>query len=313
MRGWGAVVLGVVLGLGGPARAQVGPSDSVTVSSEKARQVINAFVTSLTSPTRLTGKIARWDVGVCPGVIGVRPEAVRFIAQRVRETATRIGAPVNKNADCKPNIHVVFTTTPQALLTNIRKTQSYMLGYADSEAKKDDLAKVTQPIQAWYTTQMRDVRGKTTFDSPKVTGVGNELRIPCGEGSSQTCPGGFMIIPYAVGAIAVTGGRLGDGTRSVFYNVIIVADPNALLDHEMGTVGDHIAMLALAQIEPVKDCQPLPSIMNLFTPGCTAQPTGMTVNDEGYLRGLYSMDAQAIIQVQRDQMVHKIGQTIEGR
>lgn len=35
--------------------------------------------------------------------------------------------------------------------------------------------------------------------------------------------------------------------------------------------------------------------MNLFTPGCADKPTGMTANDEGYLRGLYSMDAQAII------------------
>jgi hypothetical protein len=37
------------------------------------------------------------------------------------------------------------------------------------------------------------------------------------------------------------------------------------------------------------------------------------VHDEGYLRGLYSMDAQAIIRAQRDQMIHKIGQAIEGR
>ncbi len=312
MRGVWLTVLGVALAAG-MARAQVAPSDSVTVTSQKAREAINSFVTKLTSPTRLTGKIARWNVGICPGVTGVRPEAVRFIAQRVRETATRIGAPVNGDAGCKPNVHVVFTTTPQALLTHIRTTQPYMLGYADSEAKKDELAKVTQPIQAWYTTQMRDVRGKLTFDSPKVVGVGNELRIPCGSEHSQTCPGGYMSIPYAVGAISVTGGRLGDGTRSVFYNVIIVVDPNALLDQEMGTVGDHIAMLALAQIEPLKDCQPLPSIMNLFTPGCASRPTGMTAHDEGYLRGLYSMDAQAMIQVQRDQMVHKIGQAIQGR
>lgn len=311
MRGWGAVVLGVAVGLGGLAQAQVAPSDSITVSSQKAREAINSFVTKLTSPTRLTGKIARWDVGVCPGVTGVRPQAVRFIVERLRETASRIGAPVNKNADCKPNIHVVFTTTPQALLTNIRNKQPYLLGYADSEVSKDRLAKVTFPIQAWYATQTRDVRGKKTFDSPMVTGVGDELRIPLpnytGAGVS------YMMLPNALGAREVTGGRLGDGARSVFYNVIIAVDPSALLNHEMGTVSDHIAMLALAQIEPLKDCQPLPSIMNLFTPGCTSQPTGMTAHDEGYLRGLYSMDAQAIIQVQRDQMVHRIGQTIEGR
>ena len=81
----------------------------------------------------------------------------------------------------------------------------------------------------------------------------------------------------------------------------------------MGTISDHIAMLALAQTEALKDCSALPSILNLFTPGCATRQTGMTVNDEGYLRGLYSMDAQAILQVQRDQLVHKIGQTVQGR
>jgi hypothetical protein len=303
------LIAGAVVGamLGGAAWAQ-SQSDSVTVTSQKQREAINSFVTKLATPARLSGKLARWDVGICPSVIGIRPEAVRFVVQRVRDTAQRVGAPVNTDADCRPNIHVVFTTTPQALVSHIRKTQAYMLGYADSEANKDALTTVKLPIQAWHTTQTRDLRGKTTFDSIQVTGFGNELHIPC-----ENCGGsGYMTIPYAVGAMAVTGGRLGDGARSVFHNAIIVADPTKL-DYDMGTVGDYIAMIALAQVEPPSDCQALSSLMNLFTQGCAAPPSGLTVNDEGYLRGLYSMDAQAIIQAQRDQMIHKIGQAIEGR
>jgi hypothetical protein len=307
MRATVAVFLGVMLAYAS-ASGQVAPSDSVTVTSEKERQVINTFVTKLSSPARLTAKLGRWDVGICPVVIGIKPEFGKFIVQRVRSTAARVGAPVNNDEGCRPNIHVVFTTAPQGLLTNIRNDQPYLLGYADSEASKDRLATVALPIQAWYALQTRDLRGKTTFDSHKVTGTGNELHIPCPE-----CPAGYMVMPYVIGASTVTGGRLGDGRRSVFYNVIIVADPNALLDHEMGTVADHVAMLALAQMDSLKECPPLPSIMNLFTQGCAAKPTGMTVNDEGYLRGLYSMDAKAILQVQRDQMVHKIWQSIQGR
>ncbi len=278
----------------------VSRADSVTVTSQKSREIINAFVTSLTAPARLTGKLGRWDVGICPTVIGVRPEAVRFVIQRVRDTAARIGALVNADASCRPNIHIVFTTTPQALLTNIRNNHSQLLGYADSAANKARLATVTLPIQAWYFTQTRDNRGNTLFDVPNgVVGEGREIiGLP---------------LPHAQGAVAVTSGRLGDSTRTVFYNLLIVADPNALLDHEMGTVADHVAMLALAQTEPLKDCPTLPSILNLFTPGCATRPIGMTPADEGYLRGLYSMDARAFLQTQRDQMVRKIGQTIEGR
>ena len=307
------IVAGAVLGmmLGGAALAQ-SQSDSVTVTSERQREAINNFVTKLTAPARLTGKLGRWDVGICPSVIGIRPEAARFIVQRVRDTAARVGAPINPDAGCKPNIHIVFTTAPQQLVTNIRQKQPYLLGYADSEANKARLAKVTLPIQAWYATQTRDVRGKTTFDTPKTTGFGDELRIPLPQLTGSGAPP-TMVLPSASGAREVTSGRLGDGARTVFHNVIIAADPNALLDHEMGTLGDHVAMLALAQTEVPQDCPALPSILNLFTAGCAVRADAMTAADEGYLRGLYAMDAQAFIQVQRHQMIYRIGQTIEGR
>jgi hypothetical protein len=283
-----------------PSRAL--PTENVTVTSEKAREAVKNFVAKLTAPTRLTGKLGRWDIGICPSVAGLKPEFGSFIIQRVRETATRVGAPINSEAGCRPNIHIAFTTTPQALLTNIRNTQPYLLGYADSEANKDRLAIVTSAIQAWYFTQTRDQNGKSTFDTAKG------IR---GEGRGDPMPG--MILPSAFAALKVTGGRLGDGVRTVFDNIIIAADPNALLDHEMGTVADHVAMLALAQTEPLTDCPALPSILNLFTPGCAARPGGMTAADEGYLRGLYSMNAGATLHVQRDQMVHRIGRSMEGR
>jgi hypothetical protein len=86
-----------------------------------------------------------------------------------------------------------------------------------------------------------------------------------------------------------------------------------LLDSEIGALADHIAMLALAQMEPLKECQPLGSIMNLFTPDCANHPVAMTVTDEGYLRGLYKMDAAAAARAQRDQIVYQVGLTMEGR
>ena len=308
------LVAGAVVGvmLGGAAWAQ-GQSDSVIVTSQKQREAISSFVTKLSTPSRLSGKLARWNVGVCPSVIGIRPEAAKFVVQRVRDTAARVGAPVNAEADCRPNIHIVFSTAPQALVSHIRSTQPYMLGYADSKANKDALALVKFPIQAWYANRMRDLHGKTIYETSKTVGFGNELMIPCGSINDPRCPGGFMVLPSAVGAMASTGGRLGDGLRSEFHNAIIVADPNALLEYEMGTLSDHIAMLALAQTETPAECASLPSILNLFSKGCAAPPTELTVADEGYLRGLYSMDAQAIIQAQRDQMIYRIGQAIEGR
>jgi hypothetical protein len=69
-------------------------------------------------------------------------------------------------------------------------------------------------------------------------------------------------------AEAVTGTRLGDGLRSDFYHIVIVADPNKLMEYEIGSLSDYIAMLALTQLGSLDTCQQLPSIVNMLATGC---------------------------------------------
>ena len=55
-----------------------------------------------------------------------------------------VGAPSNANSSCRPNIEIVFTTTPQALLDGIHKKHQVYLGYHDNSTQADNLAKVIQ-------------------------------------------------------------------------------------------------------------------------------------------------------------------------
>jgi len=70
------------------------PTEDVTVTGTKSREVIANFVSAFAKPTRMTGKIARWEKPICPVTAGLRPMANRFVTQRVREIAAMIGAPV---------------------------------------------------------------------------------------------------------------------------------------------------------------------------------------------------------------------------
>ena len=45
-----------------------------------------------TSATRLTGKIARWQTGICPRVIGLPPGFSRFVTARLKAVAMEAGA-----------------------------------------------------------------------------------------------------------------------------------------------------------------------------------------------------------------------------
>ncbi|HWY64210.1 MAG TPA: hypothetical protein VNX61_03280 [Rhizomicrobium sp.] len=254
---------------------------------------IGNFVDNHSAISRL-GKIARWEDGVCPNVTGLPANFAKFIAKRIRDAATTAGAPVNADESCKPNIDIVFTTKPQGLLDSIRAKDPVLLGYYDNTSQADEMAKVTRTIQAWHATQTVDARGHALVDSRN--------NASGGAAQSSNAQNSF-------------GNRLGDGLHSSYYHAIIVADPSKLGDYEIGTLADHIAMLALAQPAADDACADLPSILDMTSPQChkDAPAKMMTAADAGYLRGLYQADPGASLRTQKDGIVFRIKEGLAGR
>jgi hypothetical protein len=282
------------------AAAQPVATEHVTVTGTKSREVIAEFVQSFAVPARMTGKLARWMNPVCPKVIGLPPNFMKFIEGRIKTTAVAVGAPVDGSVRCPPNIQIVFSNKPQALLDDIRQKSPDLLGYFDNQSQIDQAALVRYPIQAWYMTQTIDVRGSAQVDSPHHGG-GLEIYV-----SPKLPP---LFIPHA-SAAAVTGSRLGDGLRSGFYHILIVANPDALKAYEMGALGDYIALLALSQPEAQASCRPLPSITNLFSSDCSGTVDTLTANDLGYLKGLYHMSPDLALRTQENEVISQMQQSI---
>ena len=271
-----------VLLTGMPAMAQ-------TVSDS----AVGNFVDSHSSLTRL-GKIARWEDGVCPNVTGLPANFVKFISKRVRDVAAAAGAPVNPDEGCKANIDIVFTTKPQGLLDSIRAKDPVLLGYFNNTSEADRMAVVTRTIQAWHATQTVDLRGHTLIDS----------RNNISGGTAQNS-----------NAQNSSGNRLGDGLHSSYYHALIVADPNKLGDYEIGTLADHIAMLALAQPSSEEACADLPSILDITSTQCRKETPAkaLTTADTGYLKGLYQADSGATLRTQKAGIAFHIRETMAGR
>ncbi|HTC83299.1 MAG TPA: hypothetical protein VK683_03050 [Rhizomicrobium sp.] len=258
-----------------------------------SESAVGGFVDSHSTVTRL-GKIARWEEGVCPNVTGLPANFAKFIAKRVRDVAAAAGAPVNANEGCKANIDIVFTTKPQGLLDSIRAKDPVLLGYFDNSSQADQMAMVTRIIQAWHATQTVDVRGHTLVDSRN--------NVSGGTAQSSNAQNSF-------------GNRLGDGLHSSYYHAIIVADPSKLGDYEIGTLADHIAMLALAQPAAEETCADLPSILDMTSAQChkDAPAKTLTTADTGYLRGLYQADPGTSLRTQKDGIAFRIKETLAGR
>jgi hypothetical protein len=274
------------------------PVENVTVNGRKVPdREIQAFVESRAAPTFRLGKMARWEQGICPIATGLKPAFLDFITRRLRATAVKVGAPVSADPHCAANIEIVFTTTPQGLMDNVRKEHRYYLGFHYNSRQADALAKVTHVIQAWYSTQIVDALGIPHLETFLSDGTCAAL--------TDFCPTTYH----------TNGMRLANEMHSSFAHVIVVVDPEKLRDYEIGALADYIGFLALAQPRSQDECEPLPTIFNLLVRDCAnaAAMREMTDSDLGYLRGLYHMTADAPLTRQENEIAFQVRQTLLGR
>jgi hypothetical protein len=263
------------------------PSMAQPVSDQAANEFVDSHAAVAHS-----GKIARWEDPICPQVTGLPANFTKFIAKRLREVASQVGAPVDPDeTGCKSNIEIVFTATPQDLLNSIREKQPIRLGYYDNEAQADEMAKVKHVIQAWHATQQVDLRGNRMVESRNpIRTNGRDLNLTASDGR-----------------------RTGDSVHSTYLSGVVVADPNKLVDYEIGTLADHIAMLALAQPANMDVCQELPSILDMTNPTCRKDKPvkALTAADTGYLQGLYkTLQAGASLRGEKDSIAYQIKQVM---
>jgi hypothetical protein len=287
------------------------PLESVIVSTTKPSQaVIHNYVETRTGRTYILGRTARWIVKLCPQTSGLGDKYATYISQRIRDVAAAIGAPVDDDPACRPNIEVVFTTAPQDLIDNIAMTDPLYLGYHQTRREAAELAKVRLPIQAWYTTLVQGNYehrpmgyGGGTVDVGKcpVTGSvsfkttnGHDISIPC------SAPG------------AATGNRAKDGLNSGFFNILILADPGKLSDYEVGSLADYIALLALSQPDALDTCETMLSISNLLAKNCGAAASKITDTDLAYLRALYKLPGGDLLVSQREYISRQMTKMLAG-
>lgn len=273
------------------------PPESIVVTTTKPSDVaIENFIEARAAPTQFLNQLAQWRRPICPVTVGLAKNFTQFVSQRIRDIASAVGAPVNANPGCKPNVEVVFTTTPQELMDRVRKTGPAFLGYYSNLSKADDLAKVAHPIQAWYMTESTDYngfgivdRGRCTAGDSSQNALPVDLDTPSQDANMQSPQATLVLNLPCAQLMHSSGWRLKSGYDSGIFNTLIVAEPAKLLDYEIGSLADYIAMLALSQAGSLDMCQDMSSISNLLAKGCPSASNKITDADLAYLRGLYGL------------------------
>ena len=89
--------------------------EEITVTGSHLGRIVRDFIEMATMPSPI-GQVSRWKVPICPKTTGMRPAFTDFVSKRIREIARDIGAPANANESCSPNLQIIFTEHPQAML-----------------------------------------------------------------------------------------------------------------------------------------------------------------------------------------------------
>jgi hypothetical protein len=253
---------------------------TVTAPKRQAAQLpslVSRFVQQHGAPSRID-QLSRWAVPLCPKTGGLTAPFNAFVSARVLQVAKTVGVPAakprNRDVACKTNLLIVFTTKPQTLLDNVRKSHPQMLGFHYA-AQTQRLATFDQPIQAWY-----------------MTGAGGRESLPEPDTEFGRAPQG------------TAGSRLSAGLTNQFMGVLVVIDSNQILGRQIGALADQIAMLSLARATRATGCSELPTILDAMNPDCqsSAPLTEMTVYDVAYLKGLYSIDPEEFLAAQRSEI-----------
>ena len=256
------------------------------------------FIQSHGAPAR-TGQLARWSGGgVCPMARGLAPAFDNFVAWRVTQLAARVGAPRPRGARCWPNVEVLFTDKPQALMDLVARERDALLGF-HYVAETGRLTTVTHPVEARYLTETQGAQGDTTPDIATDSPPGGLQRRVTG-------PIGLLNIGSTGSGCA--GSWLTHCVSSLFSNVLIVVDTKAIEGRRIGPVADYIAMLALAQATSLDACDALPSILDLLSKACGTRPApaSWTDGDIAYLRALYRANLTTVLPLEKDSIANQM-------
>ena len=259
-----------------------------------------------TTRSGVVDQIPRWQGAVCVEVRGLVPDQAAKVAARIQDVAKGVGLKTQQPG-CQSNIQILFTGQPQAIADRIG--EAYLGYHYRTESKK--MRAVTRPIQGWYATVTSGSGSAYGLAFAGSSGASNTASTPhsnmMGGGDPSAWESNFGQIGMNLSASIVdspehdspTGcadSRFSSCMKSMFLNVLVIADSHAIGDKDLGVLTDYLAMLALSQPKSLDGCNALPSVIDVLAkspcPG-RAAPNGLTPADSSYLTALYTSDPEA--------------------
>ncbi len=243
--------------------------DDIIVDGRPLRAVAEEFVAEVGEAPRGRG-LARWYQRLCVGVVNLRPDVAQPLVDHISAVAQELGVEPG-DPGCRPNVIVVFTEDPSGVAAAMIEAdpRGFRLGsrsfHLDSGYRRDFVAS-DAPVRWWHSSvPVNSENGQRA------------ARLP-----GDVDADGNPAAPYIFTASA---SRLNSQIRDDLARVFVIVDVTRIGDVSPQQLGDYLAFIALAQIDPEGDTSRQSSVLNAFED--PASSPGFSDWDLAYLRGLY--------------------------
>jgi hypothetical protein len=251
--------------------------EDIVVDGRPLSIVVDEFVEEVGEAPRGRG-LARWHDPLCVGVANLRGEAAQSVIDHISAVGASLGL---RPADpgCTPNVIIVFTRDPDSVAAGVvaadpRAFRAGSRTFHLDGAARDAFLEGDAPVRWWHVSEPTD----------SLTGQ-RAARLP-GDNDPST-QGGTVEPgrPSAPRIYTTTSSRLTSQIREDLSRVVIVVDIDRTGEITPQQLGDYLAFVALAQIDPRGDRSRQPSVLNVFDN--PASSDGFSEWDLAYLRALY--------------------------
>lgn len=264
--------------------------EDVVVDGRRLEALVRSYVSEVSQPAHRRG-LARWNRPICVGVVNLRNPVGQYVIDRISDLARELDVEAGEPG-CRPNILIVATSDGAALASAIveDRPRNFDLRHNGTDAGSRAFRNFRtgdQPVRWWQISMPID----------SDTGQ-RAVRLP-GDISLQGRPSAPSINVYSAT-------RLRTQIRDDMVRSIIIVDVDRLGGADVVQLGDYLALVALAQVDPEADTAAYPTILNLFTDPAAA-PAGLTDWDRSYLTALYEHDQ---LRVNRNSQVRAVAEAV---
>jgi hypothetical protein len=225
---------------------------------------------------------ARWRRRVCIGVHNLEARAAQYIVNQVSQLALQVGLEAGEPG-CHPEVMIIFTVDGKETASLIAEEHPRLLrpggglaGMNLTLEQLDDFAESDRAVRWWHVSMPV---GAHNGDRATVMARDDEAPAVRVQGAS----------------------RIHNGVRDDMSYAIVIVDAAQLHGTTWQQLGDYIAMVSLAQIDPNADLSAFDSILNLFSNPLAY--SGLTDWDRSYIRALYNFNQEQQPHLQANQLV----------